>query len=80
MKNKLPRGCIWKMQAARRRNKKGKMGRMIMRIRKELVRKEEEEERKGGRERGGIIVGRMKTGKLCWRIAGIYVSGDTEKK
>lgn len=54
MKNKLSRSCIWKMQAARRKNKKGKvMGRMIMRIRKELGKKRKRRGREEERERGG---------------------------
>lgn len=77
IKDKLPRGYIWRMQAARRRKRKGRaIGGMIMGIKKELVGGEEE----GEREREEIIVGRMRTGKLCCKIVGIYVNGDMERK
>jgi len=65
IKERLPRGYEWRMQAAKRRNKKGRTtGGMILRIRKELMEKEEGERR----EVESVISGKIKYGKGSLRI------------
>lgn len=77
VKNKLPKEYGWVVQWAIRRSKKGRVkGGMRMGIRKELMIEKmeklpEEEER---------IVGGVKMEGEKWRIVGVYVNGDIEKK
>lgn len=64
------------MQAARRRSKKGKaMGSMILRIRKEIEEKEENH-----RKKVEEITGKVRYKKGSYRVVGIYVNGDMERK
>ena len=45
IKEKLPKGYRWKVQGARRKNKKGRvMGEMIVGVKKKLIKQEEEED------------------------------------
>ena len=51
------------------------MGGMILGIKRDLI------ERKGeNMECEGIITGRIRVGKEIWRILGIYVNGDIDRK
>jgi len=44
IKEKLPKGYRWKVQGARRKNKKGRMmGGMIVGVKKKLIKQEEED-------------------------------------
>jgi len=77
VKSWLPKGFKWRVQYASKRNKKGRaMGGMIMGIK-----------RRGGIEIGeieireeGMMTGKWKLGKEEWRIVGVYVNEDLEKK
>lgn len=77
LKERLPRGYVWKCQAAKRRNRKGRaVDGMIMGIKKEVIEKGGEEER----EVEGLVVGRIRWGRESWRIIRVYVNGDMESK
>ncbi|KYN14726.1 hypothetical protein ALC57_13069, partial [Trachymyrmex cornetzi] len=76
VKKSFPRGFIWKMQWAVREKKKGRaMGDMIMRIRKELLKRGEEIKS----EEEGVIEGRVTIGEKKWRIIGVYVKSNLER-
>jgi len=77
IRDRLPDGYDWRIQEARRKNKKGKaIGGMVLGIRKDLiVRDREEVERMEG-----IIVGKVKGKKGILRVVGVYVNGDMERK
>lgn len=49
---------------------------MILGIRKDIAVQEEKE----GREMEGIISGEIKVGNGSWRVMGVYINGDMEKK
>jgi len=73
----LPTGYDWKVQGAKRRNKKGRpMGGMILGIRKDLIGQKEEE----GREVEGLIARRINYGKGDLRVVRVYVNKDMERK
>ncbi|XP_071572354.1 uncharacterized protein [Temnothorax nylanderi] len=77
VKEKLPREYRWRVQKATRRNRKGRAcGGMLLGIRKSI------EEIKEGRETEieGKIEGKIRIGEEIWRIIGIYVNNDIDKK
>lgn len=74
IRGRLPREYRWRMRKARRRNKKGRECRgMLMRIKKgiEIVEEEEEE---------GRINCMVRIGSKKWRIVGVYINGDMERR
>lgn len=77
VKNKLPKEYGWRVQWARKGSKKGRAkGGILMGIRKELmIGKEKETEEEEGR-----IIGEIKVEGEKWRIVGVYVNGDMERK
>ncbi|XP_070157223.1 uncharacterized protein [Polyergus mexicanus] len=77
VKNKLQKGFKWGVQYASRKNKKGRaMGGMIMGIRRE--REMEIGEIEVTEE--GMMTGTLKRGGEEWRIVGVYVNEDLERK
>ncbi|XP_039312991.1 uncharacterized protein LOC120359478 [Solenopsis invicta] len=77
IEGKLPKGYEWKVQWAKRRNKKGRaIGGMMLGIRRELV--------EGGKddrgEREGIIKGEFKYGRGRLRVVGVYANQDLGEK
>jgi len=52
---------------------------MLLGIRKELI---EEEEEAGERQRGeeGRMICRLKVGEEKWRVVGMYVNGEIERR
>jgi len=75
-RGRLPKGFKGKVQIARRRNRKGRAcGDILMGIRKELTEEEEEAGEKEGR-----IICRLKVGKEKWRVVGMYVNGEIERR
>jgi len=77
IKERLPREFKWKVQLAKRKNKKGRaMGGMLMGVRKGI----EEIEEKGQEEIEGIITTRIRIKGEQWRILGVYINGDMEEK
>lgn len=65
------------MQYAEKRNKKGRaMGGMVMGIRKELMKREGEINVRTER----LITGRVKIGRGSWRVVGVYINEDMERK
>ncbi|XP_071580245.1 uncharacterized protein [Temnothorax nylanderi] len=78
MKEKLPRGYRWRVQIATRKNRKGRAcGGMLLGIRKSL---EEVKEVRGVEEEEGKIEGKIRIGEEIWRIIGIYVNNDIDRK
>lgn len=76
IKGKLPRGYVWGLQWAEKKNRKGKaMGEMVMGIKREIVEKGKRIET--GKE--GMIVGRVIVGEQSWRVVGVYVNGNMEE-
>src|SRR5580765_957004 len=76
LKEKLPKEFVWKSQIAKRRNRKGRaVGGMLLEAKKNLTVVGVKEEGEEGR-----IVCKIKMGEEMWRILGIYVNGDMEKK
>ncbi|XP_032690078.1 uncharacterized protein LOC116853231 [Odontomachus brunneus] len=76
IKGKLPKEYTWKVQEAKRRNRKGRAcGGMLMGIRKGMEIEEEEGEEEEGRIKCVVRVGGRK-----WRIVGVYVNGDMDRK
>lgn len=66
----------WRVQYAKKRNRKGRaIGGIIMGIKKELMGEIEEKEEQEGRIEW--VVGR---GEEKWRIVGVYVNGDMKEK
>jgi len=75
-KGKIAEGIRMRMQAARRKNKKGRAaGGMILGIRKELMEKEKEERK----EVEDVITGKIRYGKGDLRIVGVYVNKDIDR-
>ncbi|KYN11077.1 hypothetical protein ALC57_16778 [Trachymyrmex cornetzi] len=69
LRERLPDGYVWRIQNARRRNKKGRaMGGMIMGIRRELYVGERER-----KEVERMMTGVMKTGESRVRVVGVYI-------
>ncbi|XP_071577594.1 uncharacterized protein [Temnothorax nylanderi] len=78
VKEKLPREFSWRVQIANKRNKKGRAcGGMLIGIRSGL-----EEIKEGSRmeEEEGKLEVKIRVGKETWRIIGIYVNKDIDKK
>jgi len=76
VRNWLPKGFVWEIQEAKKKNKKGRaMGGMIMGWREEIEIEEEEEE-----EEEGIITKKLNLDGRWWRIVGVYVNKDLEGK
>lgn len=77
IKSKLPVGYEWSMQAAVRKNKKGRaMGGMVMGVRRGLLRQIGE----CRREKEGIMIREITLGEDKVRVVGVYVNGDMERK
>lgn len=78
IKKKLPKGYRWEKQAAKKRKKKGRpMRGMIMGIKEEGGRIKAAEI---GEKREGIMVADIEVGREKWRVIGIYINGDMERK
>ncbi|KMQ87040.1 hypothetical protein RF55_13794 [Lasius niger] len=76
LKEKLPNEFVWKSQMAKRRNRKGRaIGGILLAVKKDLTMIGEEV----GEEKGRIAC-KIRIGKEIWRIVGVYVNGDMEKK
>jgi len=76
LKEKLPKEFVWKLQMAKRRNRKGRaIGGILLGVKKNLTMVGVEEEGEEGR-----IVCKIKMEEEMWRIVGLYVNGDMEKK
>lgn len=68
----VPKGYVWRTQWAKKRNKKGRaIGRIAMRIKKELIDKKKETEA----DEEEMMIGRVRRGEERWRIIGVYVNG-----
>lgn len=79
IKRRLPKGFIWEMQEAGKRNKKGRaMGGMVM-GRREGIRMEKDKGGGEGREEG-IMTEKVSLGGKWWRLVGVYVNRDLEGK
>ncbi|CAK9827586.1 hypothetical protein ANTRET_LOCUS5267 [Anthophora retusa] len=77
VRSKATEGYTWDVQYAERRGKKGRaMGGMIIGVREGIKmvkdRKETEEE--------GIIARKIWLGKDAWKVIGVYVNKDLERK
>ncbi|XP_024877156.1 golgin subfamily A member 6-like protein 22, partial [Temnothorax curvispinosus] len=78
MKEKIPREYKWRVQIATRRNKKGRAsGGMLLGIRKRI--EEIKEERKLEEDEGKIEC-KIRIGEEIWRIIGLYVNNDIDRK
>ncbi|KYN29057.1 hypothetical protein ALC57_01521, partial [Trachymyrmex cornetzi] len=78
LKERLPEGYIrvWRVQDAKRKNKKGRAIRgMLMGIKKELYEREE-----GKKEVEGFLTRMMKIGGKRVMMIGVYVNMDLERK
>ncbi|KMQ87818.1 retrotransposable element tf2 protein type 2 [Lasius niger] len=77
IRERLPLRYKWKVQLAKRKNKKGRAcGGMLLGIRKDVLIEE-----KGSREEEeGRLECTVKIGEIRWRIVGVYVNGDMGKK
>ncbi|KAM0731212.1 hypothetical protein ACS0PU_002272 [Formica fusca] len=76
IKERLPRKFTWKAQMAKRRNRKGRArGGMLIGVKKNIKIEEEREEEVEGR-----LVCKVRVGEEMWRIIGIYVNGDMDRK
>ncbi|XP_011858385.1 PREDICTED: golgin subfamily A member 6-like protein 22 [Vollenhovia emeryi] len=77
VRDRLPEGFIWRMQAAVKKNKKGRAaGGMMIGIRKEVAITDTEREE----ESEGVMIGKVKLDKKIIRVVGAYVNGDMERK
>lgn len=78
MKEKIPKEYSWKVQTATRKNKKGRTSEgMLLGLRKEI--EEIKEEKKMEAEEGRIEC-KIRIGEERWRIIGVYVNNDIDKK
>ena len=76
IENRLPKGYVWGKQWAKRENKKGRaIGGMLMGVKKEIEARDEEVG-----EREGIMMRMVKMGGEWWRVVGVYVNKDLQKK
>jgi len=76
LKDRLPKKFNWRIQIARRKNTKGKArGGMLLWVKKELVIEEEEVDKEEVR-----MSCRIRIEGESWRIIGIYVNKDIERK
>ncbi|KAL6419708.1 hypothetical protein ACFW04_013672 [Cataglyphis niger] len=72
----LSKGYRWKVQLAKRRNKKGRaIGGMLLGIKKELKVEEVKVIK-----RNGLLEVELKVEDRKWNVIGVYVRGDLEKK
>ena len=72
----MPKGYVWEKQWARRESKKGRaMGGMKMGVRKGLEAKEGDEG-----EKEGIMMKKVRMGGEWWRVVGVYVNKDLQRK
>ncbi|KYN13305.1 hypothetical protein ALC57_14506 [Trachymyrmex cornetzi] len=70
LKENLPEGYVWRVQEAKRKNKKGRtMGGMLLGIRKELYIGEE-----GRKEEEEVMTGMLKVGRNKVRMVGVYIN------
>lgn len=76
IRDRLERGFRWKAQYASRKNKGRAMGGMVIDIRAGI----EAIEGHGREEMEGIMVSCVKLGGDWWRVVGVYVNGDLERK
>jgi len=78
VRRKLPKGYRWEKQLAKRRSKKGRpMGGIIIGVKEEegiasVIEVEEKEE--------GVMAVEIWVGEERWRIVGVYVKEDMERK
>ncbi|XP_024890816.1 golgin subfamily A member 6-like protein 1 [Temnothorax curvispinosus] len=78
MKEKIPREYKWRVQIATRKNKKGRASwGMLLGIRKRI--EEIKEERKLEEEESKIEC-KIRIGEEIWRIIGLYVNNDIDRK
>lgn len=76
VKEMLPKGYVWEVQFAERKNKKGRaMGGMVLGIREKIEKGKNREV-----ERGEEVLSK----KICldgewWRVVGVYVNRDLDK-
>ena len=76
LERKLPRGFVWERQWAKRDNKKGRArGGRLMRVRKGLEMRGE-----GRGEIEGILTKEVRMGREWWRIVGVYINKDLDRK
>ncbi|KYN27961.1 hypothetical protein ALC57_02628 [Trachymyrmex cornetzi] len=76
LRERLPDGYVWRIQNAKRRNKKGRaMGGMIMGIRRELYVGE-----RGRREMEGMMTGVINVGESRVRVMRVYINMDLQSK
>ncbi|KYN22356.1 hypothetical protein ALC57_05247, partial [Trachymyrmex cornetzi] len=70
LKENLPEGYVWRVQEAKRKNKKGRtMGGMLLGIRKKLYMREE-----GRKEEEGVMTGMLKVERNKVRMVGVYIN------
>ena len=76
VRNKLPKGYVWWKQGAKRESTKGRaIGGMIMGVREGMETREGEEG-----EKEGIMMRKVKMGGEWWRVVGVYVNKDLQRK
>lgn len=75
VENRLPRGYVWESQWAKRESKKGRARGVIMGVRKELEMVEGVD-----REKEGLMVRKVRIRRDWWRIIGVYVNKDLQRK
>ncbi|KMQ88498.1 hypothetical protein RF55_12004 [Lasius niger] len=77
IRERLPDRYTWKTQLAKRKNKKGRAcGGMLLGIKKDVLIK-----KKGSREEEeGRMECTVKIGEIRWRVVGVYVNENMEKK
>ncbi|XP_077255544.1 uncharacterized protein LOC143893719 [Temnothorax americanus] len=77
IKEKMPRGYVWEVQRAGRKSRKGRaIGGMIVGVRAGI--KMEREKTKKDKE--GIVSIKVKLGKEWWRVVGVYINKDMDRK
>ena len=76
VEKRLPRGYVWESQWAKTESKKGRAIRgMMMGVRKGLGMEEGV-----SREKEGLMVRKVRIGGEWWRIIGVYVNKDLQRK
>jgi len=76
IRGRLPKGYKWKVQVARRRNRKGRAcGDMLLGIRKDVI----EEEEEAGKEEGKMVC-KLKVREEKWRVVKMYVNGEIGRR
>ncbi|XP_077280504.1 uncharacterized protein LOC143907534 [Temnothorax americanus] len=77
IKEKMPRSYVWEVQRAGRKSRKGRaIGGMIVGVRAGI--KMEREKTKKDKE--GIASIKVKLGKEWWRVVGVYINKDMDRK